>query len=1103
MEIEDSTRTNNSRSIVPRGPLEHILLVQPEFGGALENTKLDINTNSSENFGQGRGARRSGFHLYMSTFNFPPSALEIRTAITRFDIFSMWGIRPISDQCTNEIKRHNGFSSYSNGRKRSNNTSTKDHNNNDNHEEKRKFKSAVSLPYQNPSPVLILGCTIGSLIPFNELIEGDVAQLISSFNMRTKDMNRDYVLNQEKKAARIDSETRMILYASRNKGNVSESKVIKDNISEMEPKKETESQTIIRFTNKLSSDHSISPSAVNQLISKNILPISFVILEEAGLTAEPDTLHALNVCSAHNENIRKAYIEDYIEKVKSCLMEDVKKDEITDFMANLTAPVFIFSGDPMQLSPFSYGKLGSLEIDSVMIKFINRLMKYNERKQLEIVKLSEGEVIKKQEKSDDDEKSSVVSGNLEKCNDVIIPSFTLPYKDIKNMYYRIYRSLIEESTMERMIRFNALIMEKTWKNTEDEIKKDSVSSEGENINSDINNESVNKNNRIGKVLKINPPFPTFFLRKQYRMHKEIASFPIKEFYGNIVKTKRSGENVQDVNMYQNNMPSIVQKSDLLNKLLIYRSPNFIVKNTNEKSTKNDNSKEPSKSDKQDENETTLSHSVFGPYVLFNLKSTETRNIKAYDRYDYKTEKDDEGDKNRIFSSPGLSKSVYNETECRFIISYILLLLRLHPYLCNDGVDMDRPKDSLENIENYKRKIRERLNTETNDLDVGSSSHISPIAVITPYAAQKKRLTELWNKTVYELYNFNETDGKPYVLTPTIEKLMDYTKSEPVKSNNTTSIQIHKPISVKKPSASHKINIKKTSQTHHSDISDVETIETTSLELSVESVITDDNIESIDSVCDEHGNGDDSIPQILSREDAGLMNYIPSDILCLRYKNIYNFLYSKDWKLEVGAMDFNTDLRYDYYESYIKQFLSIKPPRGNFPRPIPIQFQQILRSVTFNTIDGFQGQERSIIIVSLVRANSRGELGFVASRKRMNSALTRAKHAMVVVGNFDSLKKELPNNRELEDADKSEEFENDTPRKMFNIDDETCLEDTEDYDPYIVTRLYNDGIKRGVVANVYEDSLPNYENYSKNNSLSLTNSIIECDIGKIKNFIKLI
>jgi superfamily I DNA and/or RNA helicase len=60
------------------------------------------------------------------------------------------------------------------------------------------------------------------------------------------------------------------------------------------------------------------------------------------------------------------------------------------------------------------------------------------------------------------------------------------------------------------------------------------------------------------------------------------------------------------------------------------------------------------------------------------------------------------------------------------------------------------------------------------------------------------------------------------------------------------------------------------------------------------------------------------------------------------------------------------------------------------------------SLTVDTIDGFQGQERDIIVISLVRSNSKGEIGFLADTRRMNVALTRAKRKLIVVGDSATL-----------------------------------------------------------------------------------------------------
>jgi len=54
-------------------------------------------------------------------------------------------------------------------------------------------------------------------------------------------------------------------------------------------------------------------------------------------------------------------------------------------------------------------------------------------------------------------------------------------------------------------------------------------------------------------------------------------------------------------------------------------------------------------------------------------------------------------------------------------------------------------------------------------------------------------------------------------------------------------------------------------------------------------------------------------------------------------------------------------------------------------------------ITVNTVDGFQGQERDIVYISLVRSNDNGEIGFLKDYRRMNVAMTRAKKLLVMVG----------------------------------------------------------------------------------------------------------
>ena len=60
-------------------------------------------------------------------------------------------------------------------------------------------------------------------------------------------------------------------------------------------------------------------------------------------------------------------------------------------------------------------------------------------------------------------------------------------------------------------------------------------------------------------------------------------------------------------------------------------------------------------------------------------------------------------------------------------------------------------------------------------------------------------------------------------------------------------------------------------------------------------------------------------------------------------------------------------------------------------------KELISEKDIQTIDGFQGQERELIIISLVRSNSDGKIGFLQDYRRMNVALTRAKKKLIVIG----------------------------------------------------------------------------------------------------------
>jgi regulator of nonsense transcripts 1 len=60
------------------------------------------------------------------------------------------------------------------------------------------------------------------------------------------------------------------------------------------------------------------------------------------------------------------------------------------------------------------------------------------------------------------------------------------------------------------------------------------------------------------------------------------------------------------------------------------------------------------------------------------------------------------------------------------------------------------------------------------------------------------------------------------------------------------------------------------------------------------------------------------------------------------------------------------------------------------------------NIKVSTVDAFQGQERDVIIISCVRSNAERVIGFVRDEKRLNVAITRAKYALFVFGNVDTL-----------------------------------------------------------------------------------------------------
>ncbi len=95
------------------------------------------------------------------------------------------------------------------------------------------------------------------------------------------------------------------------------------------------------------------------------------------------------------------------------------------------------------------------------------------------------------------------------------------------------------------------------------------------------------------------------------------------------------------------------------------------------------------------------------------------------------------------------------------------------------------------------------------------------------------------------------------------------------------------------------------------------------------------------------------------------------------------------------------------ESERVDFGIITPYRGQarlLRRLLKMQhyFRKLKRHITVGTVDGFQGQERDVIVISLVRANADGQIGFLRDLRRMNVAITRARMKLIIVGNAETL-----------------------------------------------------------------------------------------------------
>lgn len=115
-------------------------------------------------------------------------------------------------------------------------------------------------------------------------------------------------------------------------------------------------------------------------------------------------------------------------------------------------------------------------------------------------------------------------------------------------------------------------------------------------------------------------------------------------------------------------------------------------------------------------------------------------------------------------------------------------------------------------------------------------------------------------------------------------------------------------------------------------------------------------------------------------------YNPEEFLILR-EHLYQLVKCYEFPEDLPSIGIISPYREQTI--HMKDMIAADPELSSLPLDI-------------NTIDAFQGQERDVIYISLVRSNGKNEIGFLKDYRRMNVAMTRAKKKLVIVGDSATL-----------------------------------------------------------------------------------------------------
>ena len=154
---------------------------------------------------------------------------------------------------------------------------------------------------------------------------------------------------------------------------------------------------------------------------------------------------------------------------------------------------------------------------------------------------------------------------------------------------------------------------------------------------------------------------------------------------------------------------------------------------------------------------------------------------------------------------------------------------------------------------------------------------------------------------------------------------------------------------------------------------------------------EDSASTSSSVSATNQNSDLNFKEQFVGESFGRINKAEAELTLLTLAEYFTKIGKQrvlEERIDVGIIS-PYRAQVQYLKKLIKKYEFFKPYR---------------RLISVNTVDGFQGQERDVILISLVRSNDEGQIGFLKDLRRMNVAMTRARMKLIILGNRDTMTK---------------------------------------------------------------------------------------------------